>query len=348
MPPARTPMQNANDFNQFFIDKIKVLKSRFVENTEHSHLDASKLGQLLTHLQPITQQKTERLLQSAPSKSCALDPVPTQVVKSVSSTISPVIQKIINLYIAHSKVPTRFKTAIVKPLLKKHDLDLIHKNYRPVSNLAFVSKLIEQTVIDELEAHFENNDLNDEFQSAYRSNYSTETALLHIVNHLLISMDNRRAICLVMLDLSAAFDTLDHDILIERLRNTQGLGPGVTEWLNSYLRGRTQRVNVEEATSGHINLLDGAVQGSKLGCRLYKKYVEPLGSMLKDSECDYHGYADDNTIWKSVDPRSPSDIHSGLTALNDTIERTRSWMYANKLCLNDSKTEFIVFGLNRQ
>ena len=110
-------------------------------------------------------------------------------------------------------------------------------HYRPVSNLAFVSKLLERSVIIELEEQFEKNDLNDEFQSTYGSNHLTETALLHIVNDILLSMDNRRAIYVVMLDLSAAFDTLDHDILIERLSNTQGLGPGVTDWLNSYLRG---------------------------------------------------------------------------------------------------------------
>ena len=244
-------------------------------------------------------------------------------------------------------VPSEFKTAIVKPLLKKPDLDLVHQNYRPVSNLPFVSKLLEQSVIDQLEKHFENNDLNDDFQSVYRANHSTETALLHIVNEVLTSMDNRRAICMVMLDLSATFDTLDHDILIERLGNTQGLGPRITSWFDSYLRGRTQRVNVNDATSDHLQLLDGAVQGSKMGCRLYKKYVEPLGNMLKRSESDYHGYADDNTIWISVDPKSPSDIHTGLASLHNTVEKTRRWMFENKLCLNDSKTEFIVFGLDR-
>ena len=120
--------------------------------------------------------------------------------------------------------------------LKKPNLDPIHKNYRPVSNLAFVSKLIEQTVIEQLEKHFESNNLNDEFQSAYRTNHSTETALLHIVNNLLVAMDNRQAVCMVMLDLSAAFDTIDHNIIVERLSNTQGIGPRVAIWFDSYLR----------------------------------------------------------------------------------------------------------------
>ena len=123
------------------------------------------------------------------------------------------------------------------------------------------------------------------------------------------------------------------------------LGPQVTKWVDSYLRGRTQRVNVDDAISDPIQLREGAVQGSIMGCRLYKKYVKPLGHMLKRSKCDYHGYADDNSIWKSINPMSPISIDDGSTALNNTIERTRSWMFANKLCLNDSKTEFIVFGL---
>ena len=160
-------------------------------------------------------------------------------------------------------------------------------------------------------------------------------------------MDNRHAVCMVMLDLSAAFDTLEHNIMLERLSYTQGLGVRITDWFEAYLRGRTQRVSVNEATSDHLHLLEGAVQGSKMGCRLYKKYVEPLGNMLKHSDCDYHGYADDNTMWKEVDPKSPINTESGLRGLNITVEQTRSWMFAKKLCLNDSKTEFIVFGCKR-
>lgn len=193
-------------------------------------------------------------------------------------------------------MPSAFKTAIVKPLLKKPDLELIHKNYRPVPNLAFISKLIEQSVIDQLEKHFEKHHLYDDFQSAYRANHSTETALLHVVNDVLLEMDNRNAVLMVMLDLSAAFDAIDHDIMIDRLSRSQGLGANVITWFASYLRGRTQRVSIDDCTSDHIGLHDGAVQGSKMGCRLYKKYVEPLGKMLKRSPCDYHGYADDNTI----------------------------------------------------
>ena len=173
-------------------------------------------------------------------------------------------------------VPTKFKTAIVKPLIKKPDLDTNHKNYHPVSNLAFISKLIEQSIIDQFEIHFEVNGLNDDLQSA------TETALLHVVNNNITSMDNRCAVCMVMLDLSAAFDTLDHDILIQRLGNTQGLGPHVIKWFDSYLRGRTQRVSADDATSDPIQLLEGAVQGSKIAVDCIKSTWNPLDTCSND------------------------------------------------------------------
>ena len=347
MPPGKTPVENANDFNHYFIDKINRLKSSFDQGSHHSTHDGNVIDQRLPEFRPLSLEKVTKLISTAPSKTCTLDPIPTSIVKSTVNTMAPIIQKIINQSLCRSIVPSDFKTAIVKPLLKKPGLDPIHKNYRPVSNLAFVSKLIEQSVIDQLDIHFEVNKLNDQLQSAYRAHHSTETALIHTVDDILTALDNRRAVCMGMLDLSAAFDTINHDIMIERLSTSQGVNEPITAWFNSYLRGRTQRTNVEDATSDYIILDDGAVQGSKLGCRLYKKYVEPLGKLFAESDCSFHGYADDNTIWKIVDPKSPRSVHSGMLSLETTIDQARVWMFANKLCLNDSKTEFIVFGLPR-
>ena len=227
------------------------------------------------------------------------------------------------------KMPSSYKTAIVKPLLKKPSYEPIHKNYRPVSNLLFVSKLIEQTVIDQLELHSNVNNLDDDLQSAYRPHHSTETALLQIVDQLLVAMDNRKAVLLGMLDLSAAFDTINHDILLERLNISHGLNAPALSWLESYLRGRTQRVVIENTVSEHIQVEDGAVQGSKIGCRLFKMYVEPLGKLLKKSTCSNHGYADDNTVWKVIDPSSETDIHLGIRSLETTLSDVRMWMLAN-------------------
>ena len=342
LPSTRTDAENAEDFNVYFIDKIKKLKERFSEETVNTDIAQDTCTTTFTTFKKLECEKVKSLISAAPNKQCDLDPVPTCILKQCTDIIAPVITTIINNSLAKGTVPDAFKTAIVKPLLKKPGLETIHKNYRPLSNLAFVSKLIEQCVIDQLEGYYEENELSDPFQSAYKPFHSTETALLHIVNDILWRLDTGELVLMAMLDLSAAFDTIDHDIIIRRLRTTQGLDGNVIQWIESYLRDRTQRVKVDNTLSASRMISEGAVQGSKIGCRLYSKYVEPLGQAIRNGSCLSHAYADDNSIWKPV--TAQSSIVSAKQELEDTLETCRKWMFDNKLCLNESKTEFIIFG----
>ena len=120
-------------------------------------------------------------------------------------------------------MPEAFKHAVITPLLKKKGLDLIYKNYRPVSGLPFLSKVIEKVVSKQLTEHATNSNLNEQHQSAYRSLHSTETALLKILNDLLLAADNQHVILMAFLDLSAAFDTVDHSMLLSRLKSMFGV-----------------------------------------------------------------------------------------------------------------------------
>ena len=345
LPQNKTDDDNANDFNLFFIDKIKKLKSRFdITHAVDSGHETSHITSLMAQFRPIDLEKTKRLVLSAADKSCDLDPVPTSIVKKNIDALAPVIQKIINTSISTGTVPGAFKTAIVRPLLKKPGLETVHKNYRPLSNLAFVSKLIEHTVLEQLEVHYKQNDLEDKMQSAYRPHHSTETAILHIVNDILRAISDRKVVCLAMLDLSAAFDTIDHNILLHRLEHEQGVTDSCIEWIESYLRNRTQRVKVSNSISQEARIDDGTVQGSQMGCKMYSKYVKPLGKQLENSPCSAHTYADDNNVWTSMNPLIPSEITQKMLELEHTLEKARQWMFLNKLCLNESKTELIVFG----
>ena len=139
--------------------------------------------------------------------------------------------------------PSQLKSAIVKPLLKTSTLDPeIFKNYRPVSNLSFISNVIEKVIANQLLKHMEENGLLEKMQSAYRSGHSTETALLHVQNDILKAVDGKKkkVVFPVLLDLSAAFDTVDHAILLSFLENYVGLSGSVLSMLESYLQGRTQ------------------------------------------------------------------------------------------------------------
>jgi retron-type reverse transcriptase len=131
------------------------------------------------------------------------------------------------------------KKARVRPLLKKAGLDQnVLKNYRPVSNLTFISKILEKVVSSRLDDHLLNNQLMDKVQSAYRKYHSTETALLKVQTDILTALDRGSVAVLLMLDLSAAFDTIDHPILLTRLKNTFGITGHALQWFDSYLSGQ--------------------------------------------------------------------------------------------------------------
>ena len=144
--------------------------------------------------------------------------MPTYILKQCVNNVLPVITAMVNKSLNEMSVPTAFKQAIVRPLLKKPGLDMNNlKNYRPVSNLPFVSKIIEKVVASRIEDHLGKHKLHDNRQSAYRSFHSTKTALLRVHHDIATALDNNSCSILVMLDLSAAFDIIDHGILYQRL-----------------------------------------------------------------------------------------------------------------------------------
>ena len=155
-----------------------------------------------------------------------------------------------------------FKSAVVTPLIKKPNLpsnDL--KNYRPVSGLSFISKLVERVVAKQLLEHINVNNLDNPYQSTYKAGHSTETALLYIKNEVHLSLSRGETTALVLLDLSAAFDTIDHSTLLGCLQNWFGVGGSVLKWFTTYLMDRYQSVKIGSTLSDVCKLLFG-VPGS--------------------------------------------------------------------------------------
>ena len=145
-------------------------------------------------------------------------------------------------------IPKSIKTALIRPLLKTNGLDSdILKNYLPVSNLTFISKVIEKLLSGRFNEHLINNSLFDPLQSAYRDKHYTETALIKVQNDILSALNAGSSAILLMLDLSAAFDTIDHDILLSRLCIVYGITGNALDWFTSYLTGRIQRVVIEDS-----------------------------------------------------------------------------------------------------
>ena len=259
----------------------------------------------------------------------------------------PTIANIINLSLSTGLFLDNFKSCSVHPLIKKPNLDKeTLSNYRPISHLSFLSKLTERVVKARLLSHLSTNNLLNSYQSAYTKFHSTETTLLSVQDHIVKSISKRQLTALCLLDLSAAFDTIDHHILIHRLSNWFGLSNTALFWFRSYLSSRSFTVSILDSSSDPIKLLYGVPQGSVLGPLLFTLYTTPLSHLIAShSAVSHHLYADDTQLYTSF---SASDSASGLSALESTISTVSSWMSANFLSLNPSKTEFLLIGNRTQ
>ena len=192
-----------------------------------------------------------------------------------------------------------------------------------------------------------NNCLFDPFQSVYRPNHSTETALLRVHNDILIALDQQQITALIFLDLSAAFDIVDHAVLLSRLRNTIGLQDHALQWCKSYLESRPQYVRVGNAASNPVHLDFSVPQGSVLGPQLFTLYIFPLKQIIQRHNLQYHMYADDTQIYLSFN-HSQQHAESAINCIESCIDDIRQWMNDNFLKINDTKTEFMLIGSPQQ
>ena len=192
------------------------------------------------------------------------------------------------------------------------------------------------------------NKLNTPLQSAYKANHSTQTALVKIFNDVLTEIDHGNVVLLTLLDLSAAFDTVDHNILLKRLDHSFRISAKCLKWFESYLTGRSQHVMIKGSKSKDVQLSCCVPQGSVLGPDLYSKYTSPLSSLISSLSLSYHFYADDSQIWTSVNPNSVTNQIQAVSILEQGVKEIGEWMFKNKLQLNKEKTELLVIGTKKQ
>ena len=330
-------------FCDYFSDKIRTLRSDLDQRSPVTPTFQEYDGPLFAAFEPVSEKEIYDLILSMPTKSCALDPLPTQLAKTCLQDLLPLITNIINSSLCTGIVPSQFKQAVVTPLLKKKGLDYnVLKNYRPVSNLPFLSKVLEKVVLKQLQKHILDNNLFEMFQSAYRKDHSAETAVLSVMNSLLLESDAHKVSVMALLDLSAAFDTLDHSVLLHRLERTYGFRDTVLDWFSSYVCDRAQCVIIDGVKSSPSPLLFGVPQGSVLGPVLFTLYSQPLSDVMSRNDCQYHKYADDTEVSSSS---VPLDFSRVISKVQTCVHDISSWMDSNKLKLNPDKTEVIKVGV---
>ena len=239
LPDYQDPHALANDFGQFFVHKIETIQERINEICENESIESIEEMKTkdpsiaFSEFNLLTEDEVKKIITKSASKSCSLDPIPTWLLKKCLDLLLPIITLIINLSLRLGYFPSAWKCALVIPLLKKFGLDLIFKNFRPVSNLPYLSKLTERAVVTQLRDYNESNGLIPTHASSYRKYHSTESALLKVQSDMFESMDSQNVTLLVLLDLSAAFDTVSHSVLFSALEGQFGISGTVLKWFKS-------------------------------------------------------------------------------------------------------------------
>lgn len=345
-PEIRSKIECKNlcdHFAEYFVNKIRKIKTaikcQLSAYADPLHSDPVYCGSVLSTLAAPSIEEVTKLINLMPGKSSPIDRIPTTVLKSCVDSFAPLIARLAALCFDEGTFPTRFKTASVTPLLKKKGLDNDNvANYRPISNLHTISKIVERLFMSRVIRHVEQAPCFNRFQSAYRRNHSTETALLRMLNDAYCTADNGDRTMLIQLDLSAAFDTIDHDTLLRRLGHTFGLSGSVIRWVRSYVTGRSQFVRVGQEQSATVACEFGVPQGSVLGPLLYTLYVAPIAAIIASFDVHHMQYADDTSLYIALDGTNV-DFN-----LDCCFEAVKGWFTLNGLSLNPDKSEALVIG----
>ncbi|KAK2917266.1 hypothetical protein Q8A73_004012 [Channa argus] len=336
-PPPSTSL-TADNFADFFTNKVAAISSQFSPPDDDIHLTSSNTA-LLSSFAILTEDDVSTLLLSNHPTTCTLDPITSTLLQAVAPALMPAITQVINTSLKTGTFPTSFKQALITPLLKKPSLDpSVVENYRPVSLLPFLAKTMERAAFNQLSDFLSKNNLLDVNQSGLERGHSTETALLTVVEYLRAAKATGQSSVLILLDLSSAFDTVNHQILLSTLSDL-GISGSALDWLCSYLSGRTFNLSWRGHLSNSHSLSTGVPQGAVLGPLLFSIYTSFLGAIIHSHGLSYHCYADDTQLFLSFPP-DDSTVSSRISACLSDIS---AWMSERHLQLNLSKTEVLVF-----
>ena len=332
---------SVEELNTFFAD-VGILQN--IDNGIQHNLDfwADNFDDARFFFKHITPDIISKALNKIKSGAIGVDGISSRIIKVSLPCVGHIIEHIFNFSLTHGVVPRVWKSAAIVPLPKVRHPTMV-QHYRPISILPVLSKVLERIVADQLIEFLTERKLFDPCQFAYKRNTSTQTCIIRMLDEIRHAVDQRMVTISIFFDFSKAFDRVQHEHLLVKLKN-KGFSCSALRWMASYLSGRTQAVydRFENITSSQVQIRSGVPQGSVLSPLLFTLYVSDIGSILQ--HCKYNFYADDLQIYLHC---KPSDIDNGVSAVNEDIKSIVQWAGGCGLLLNSAKTQAILFGSAR-
>ena len=327
----------SNLFNKYFasIGKKMAESQPDVDGYElHLKMASSKF-----HLRKVSKEEVEKIMAAQkPKLSCGIDTINNKLVKLCSKGLSVPMTKVINKSISEAKVPSAYKKARVMPLYKKGS-PAEFGNYRPVSLLSALSKILEKVICKQMMNYLDHNNLLCPDQFGFRPKSQTNHVVQKMLNKISEEADKEKVTIATYLDLSKAFDCLQYDKLFLKLKYL-GFQDGPMNWFKSYLSDRKQCIDLEGTISDWEDVQLGVPQGSILGPILFLIYINDVNN--SDSEATFTKFADDTTVLISG-----NSIREATDKMNKSMINIDNWFSQNKLNLNPSKTRYMIFNPDR-
>ena len=287
---------------------------------------------------PCISDEVISVIKSFPVKMVDINEIPIFIFKTLSSIITPIIANFFTESVSSGCFPEVLKCARIVPVYKKGDRRDIG-NYRPISTLSTMSKIFEKLMYIRVQSFLSLESIISPHQFGFRPKFSTSDAIVEYLDNVYEALDRRESVISIFLDLSKAFDTVNHNILLKKL-DFLGIRGNVGDWFSSYLHNRTQYVSVN-GTSSHVRSVNcGVPQGSQIGPLLFTLYINDMSNST--SSLQFVHYADDTTVY-----RSGRDVNAVISDVNGALIDVDQWLRVNRLSLNVSKTEFIIITRNK-
>ena len=328
------------------VDPTK-LNECFLSNN-NAQIDQSKIdkeiGEILKEqlhpsfkFQGVNETEIKKVIKSIKTNACGADKISAYFLKLCIDHIAKPIADIVNKSFEAGVFPSRWKMALVKPL-PKVNIPSGPSDFRPISLLPAISKIMEKIAVKQMIEHLKSKMLLDKHQSAYKRNHSTLTALLNICDDIYDALENTEVTILVLLDYSKAFDCANHQLILAKLQK-YGFHKDALKWMQSYLTNRSQKVCTEEDSSPWKCMINGVPQGSILGPLLFTILISDIKLVIKNGK--YHLYADDTQLYYKC---KVNNISETIKKINSDLDGISDFSTRNCLKLNNDKSNYIIIG----